>query len=921
MGRRTAATGITKTTAEQRRQIERAHARDELDDLESDEEEGGEPGEDEDDDFDLPSPPLYDEDEDEDVEALNDPSATMLPEPPMVGGRGRSTLFGQPTETVGVPSSPPLYAAAARFPDARKFVVYRLDGSSGNPISIGSIAVNCHEDGFIRHFYKSMPRPGEGAVTYLLRMHNAAGKEVGPQIERVIADTHTTLVQLREEEKNAMSAGPAGWGGLHVGDNGAGVQVVTEELGRVVESVQLMHEQQLNNLSEQLKEERDRNLDNERRLANERIELAKQSGTLQQSILERMVATDRQRADEVLKTQQDSSKFVLNLLTTMNAQTRESMIVDAQRREAEEKVRQERERAYFDRLMREERDRRASEVQAQEAKWQREREEARAEAQRRESEMKAQIELAKLELENRRKEADEAATRREREFELRMKLEREERDARERREREDRDARDRREREEREAAARLERERFERERDEERSRRERERQAEETRRERERQEEREREERRREERDREEKRRTEEMHMRMKQLEDERAREAQRAERDALAAREHAQQLANIAAQERESLRLSEERRLAAEREDRERRERAEREDREQRERDRQRAFDLEQARLAREAEQQREHQRSLLEMTRMQQGGGLERLGDVFKTMGMDPTEGLKKMFSGDEGIGESVMKGVGALAEAYIRSQQGRGAGGAAPTPVRTVTIQTPEGPRVITEEAFRSMQAQMRQVPAASMPQIAGPLPGMSMPAPRNAPGVPATGGPIPVLPPENKPAVAPTPTPAALDEASGADAGAEEVEPAIPPEYIVGQSVNVLVRSRASGLPTSKARSARKRVRELVGRLAEVPESDWDAIVQASVGTAPELLDYLNAVTVWAALADGGASPELATRIVARLVEVDAALRADLGRVEPFLIFTEADLEAAREREAQAKAAPASGEVAP
>jgi hypothetical protein len=870
-----------------------------------DDDDGGEYG------YNLPAPPLpdgYDEAAD-----LNDPNLIALPDAPMIGGRGSANILGQDVPTTGAPSSPKLWASSARQPDAQKLYVYKVDPNSGAPISIGSIQSDASEDAFLRHFFLSMPKPGEGVATFQLRPANAFGKEVGSMGLRHVSAAHTTLAQLREEEK-AMSATGLPNFMMGGGDGSAGVVAaeLSTQIGAMQESFLSHHQLQL----EEMREERDREREVARdaimRTSDERIAQQQSLASTQQAMFDKMLATEKARAGETVQSQKESSQFMLQLLTGMSTQTRESMMADAERRAREEDVRAQREREYFAQVHREDQARRDRERADLEARWQREREAAKEDQLRRAAETQAALETAKLELQAREKAMKEETERRMQEFKAQMEAlavereardrrDREERESRERREKDERDEKARREKEERDSRERAERERFDREKSEERERREREREREERREKAEREEREARERREKEDRDAKERREREEREARekresedkarveserrmahdlaIKRMEEERLALQSRQDREASIAREHAERLAGIAAADRAAAMTADERRLASERADAE-----------MRERDRERAHKAEMERLERQHQQAQAHETRMFELQKMQAGGS-DRLGDLTKMLGVDPAEALRKLFVPEEGMTDQVMKGVGALAEAWFRAQsQGRPAAQPQPSARQVVTIQTPEGPKQITAEAFRNLQAQARQIPGPQQPPV--------------PPGFASAVVPPPPLPPASADDGEPVVSVGVRTSEPAPESTPEPEETALPPEYVAAKEVNVLSRSREAKISTPSARAMRKLAKDMVQKMEKSDPSEWEGLLTATLATRLDFLDYLRAVTVWAAVVDTQAPPEVCVRIVAFVREAERGIREGLGSAAPLLPFTEEDLVAFR-----------------
>lgn len=863
----------------------------------------------------LEAPPLGDVQDDFDLESLNNPEVTLVGEPPLLGGRTKTgPLLGPEVETIGTPTSPNLFASAAQWPSIERWRVWKIE--MGSPILVGEIGANCSPEEFITRFYETMPKAGAGPGRFELRGLNSHGSEVGPRFTKNISDFHTFLVQLREQK--AQQAGAGGFNGMfQVGDQG-GVQAISEELGRVFDGLLQQQAEQTESFRESLEQERAAAQEARERMSEERVRFAMQQGSAVEKMAERLMAADKARADEALKSQSGQSQFMMTALAQMAEQGRRAAQDALERQQAEEKLRQDRERAYFERLRVQEADQRKAERDEQEqrrrndlADWEarreRERQELAAETQRRDKAIEERMEALRLEnqarireLELRRAEVEaqnariaaETTARLEAEklaWEQKVRLEREERDARIQAEREERERRDRQEREERERRDREREEREERRREELREdlrRREEAAAREDARR---REELAAAEARRREELAAAEARRQAELQLQLKQLETAAAQN-----------KEHATHMLQMAQIERDAQRTAVEAR-----------ERQEREAREIAEKQRERAHAAEMTRLDREHQAAREHQERLATLQREQASGGFGRLGEL---VGLDSQEVLKRIFTAGEdgGWAEAIPKTLGALAEAWARAQnQGgpppRAAVSAAEMrqipaqPEPMITIQTPDGPRSITQTAFRTLQEQARQAQRAGGSGRGAPVP--------TAPGM--------LVPPPALPTVEEGSSEAGSDSQSAEPAATPVSSPTPapppaptppPPEYLAAQDVECLKRAQAAGMKLGEARKARTKIRKLVAQLAKEPEDQWRTTVTGLVMTAPEIFSYLEAVSVWAALAETKVDPDIACRMVLLIQEADAGIRSATGATDPLLPYTEADLQAFQARKA-------------
>jgi hypothetical protein len=834
----------------------------------------------------------FSDDEEFDVEAdvrrLNNPHLERLPSVPPLGKGGRALpdVFNDRELHVGQESSPKLWEEAARFPNATQFRVWMMD--NGNPVSIGPIDAEASEDDFIRHFYDAMPKPGEGRRAFKLRAVDINGRELGEQFTKLISEHHATLKRIRDSKKQEEAptpmfppnfGGPAGDRGdviVNSGDNGSSALV--EEMGRLFEDTMSLTNDRASQLEAALEEERRRVREEDKQRAEERVSMAREQVALVEKMTERLMQSDRARAEETIKSQRDQGSLLLSTLTTVFQQQQEATRSQAERLRHEDERRMQSEREAFERRQREEAERRKEEREYEALKREREREELEArrraerddyerrmadEAKRAEERMRMteaqlnlQMETIKASLERERESARQQAEREKEEARMRLEREREamllERErlkleaeaTRLRLEAERAAAREEAERREKREAERMQRERedydrrMQREREEAREREDRRR--EEMRRE---------EEERRARAEREERRRSDELAMQLKQMEISATRD-----------REHSERMLEMARQERE-----------AQREAQLQREKAEAANRELQEAERRRQHEMAMREIELNRERDREHAERMLQLSKQQQVGGLGALGGITEVLGMEPAEVLGAIFGGKGGDSDSgsswsdtIAKGIGALAEVAKVAAQ------AAPQ--------------------ARQQPQQVPMVPApmgAVDPRLYGAV-GQPIGDPRALQRPPA---PLPAPQPAPTDVAQPLP-PAPADDATSADNEAnddgegEDIHP-----YDEARQVNTMRRAKDAGMTAVNINKSRKAVKGLAKKLKAAPEADWEGVVMAALMDEPLVYEYINNVTVYAALAETDVGVEFADRVVAKLKE-SAVVPADLP-------FTEAD----------------------
>ncbi len=297
--------------------------------------------------------------------------------------------------------------------------------------------------------------------------------------------------------------------------------------------------------------------------------------------------------------------------------------------------------------------------------------------------------------------------------------------------------------------------------------------------------------------------------------------------------REHSERMMEMARLERETQREAQ----AA-------REKMERDGREIQDRERQRTHDMAVKEMEMAKERDREHQERMMKLSSSGMGG----LKDM---LGMETPELLSRIFGadGEEGGGwaDAIPKMLGSLAEmgkvalaSQAEAAQDRPQARIEAPAEKQVAIQTPQGikmvPVSVLQQAQREMAAQQAALP---------PLPDFPMRPPGE------TG-------------------PVILD----AEVVPVEEEPPLT-DYGEALKVNPLKRAKEAGISLGDQKKARKGARKLVERLAETSESEWKEIATGLIMETSEIYTYVQAVTVYVALAEAQAGEDLADRVIAEL----------------------------------------------
>ena len=838
-----------------------------------------------------------------DIAALNNPDIQELNDPPVIGERkGKSDMWGSAAETIGRTSSPKLFAQASNFPTAVQYRVWRWE--NGVPCAIGAIDVEASEDDFIRMFLNSMPEEGDGRLQYRLRPVDIRGQEIGKEFTINISENHNTLAKLREkkrrkeqQEREVLGMQSSGHGQPIIVNPGGGGDSAgasyAEEMGRMFEHAVETAERRTEILQETLEEERDRLRQEEKARTEERINMAARSADVVQQMTERLMAADRSRASEQLAGQKEQANMLMSTLTTVFQQQQEAARQQAERlREADmsrlsmdreffdrqrqqQEAQRERERQEWEQRQTHERDRLEMEARRMQDQRNHELEQLRIEAARRETEMERKrqsekeeialrLERERMEMERQRQQVIEERERWRAELEEKRRAEAQEWERKRQMEREEADRRrqvekDENDRKEREYRERTERERIEWQQrleaqkaeieskrlSEERKSRE-ERESWERRMQIERQENERREQMRREELQREAERRREETQLQMKQME-------MQAQRD----REHQEKMLEMSRLERESQRDAQ---LS--------REKAEAEQRALAEAERQRQHALTMREMEISKERDREHQERMMQMTKIQQGGGFGQLGE---TLGMETPELLQRIFggggdSGSSGWSDALPKVLGSIAEVGKAALTARAPAAQVegrkkqrrPQSGQMVQVQTPQGPQLIPIEVARQhglleqwalpQNLDAEQLHAAQRIEAS---------AERNTPSMEE------LIEQDLR---------RQAKEAKAAQAVTAEA-PLTP--YVQGAEVDTMARAKMTGMKLLQQKKGRKGIKALIERLNQADEAEWDEIVMGFIMENIDIYHYIQAVSYYAAMAEGNAGEELADKVAEKL----------------------------------------------
>jgi hypothetical protein len=863
------------------------------------------------------------------LRALNDPSTTPLGPAPLVGGSETAVgnLYGRDAMALGRATSPRLWAQASQFPTCSQLRVWRWE--NGIPVGLGAIDAEANEEDFVREFFEAMPKVGQGRMMFKLRPIDIRGEEMGKELSLVISEHHAALQSIRRAKRaeveeanqtmNTQQNAPIYMPPMQ-DDSGA---AYASEMSRMFEKAVEAADSRAQALENALLDERERLRMEDDKRAQERIDLATNAAAGVQAITERMMRDESNRAERAMKAQTDQSQMLLTTLTQIfaSAQSQQASISETAR--AADQQRLEQERQYAERVRMEQEERRKRDLAEMEER--RRMEQARLEDERkqlrdqREFEMK-QLELraererqelltklerdkaeaaAKLALEERRLEKErqdnESRLQSMREDEQRKAaVERQEIDRRGERERlewehrwklesEERDRRERLAREERERLALLETERRRMEADE-RERRDRI--------------------------DREERERRAKLDSDMQALRTAEMERRARAEEDSARLRESERQRAHELALKQMEVAASRDRehaermlqmqqlQMQEQRATMEARERREKEEASNRDADRLRQHERMLKEVELQAQKDREHAERMMQLTQMQYQqkafGGLgelipkakEWLGDL----GLEPADIIQRVFApepqgggggGGGGWAEAIPKVLGSLAEmgkVAIEAQAAQKVPSRGSQPMPQQPMMMPPGIPGMPPMGG----APFAIPPGASVSPVPG-YPGMmavTMPAGSQTGALVPAGGTALAVPGQSEAPAAEqadmnfdfgtedtNPTDEVVEDGEAGEQEQAEPEPEPEPE-----KPSPMAAATEAGLSMATQKRARKAIRTLVRKLGASKREDWFGHIATSIQNEIGIYHYVKAVTVHAALVEGGADETLAQNVM-------------------------------------------------
>ena len=776
----------------------------------------GNPQDDEDD-FDASEPEEEGyEEEDDGASSLNDPDVTQLGQTPKIGGgyggrSRRSEMFGEEADT-GVGRA----TSPRLFAQASQFptcVQLRVwKWENGVPVGLGTIDATALEEDFVRKFYSAMPRRGEGRAQFRLRPIDIRGHELGQEITTVISEHHSAIKQMREAEEEEREMRMYGRGGGRFRGDDDGRNGGTPQV-----IVEAPHQ---SDSGEHMSH-----------IADRMLEVVESRAKALEEALE--IERERLREEEGRRAQ-ERIDLATNAAQGVQALTERAMKDEAQRAERALRAQQEQSQMLVTTL---------TSIFAQQQGMSAQ----QAEAQRRADEYR---------LEQERQRAD----RERREVEDRLRREREEYEARRVKDREEAEHRLRIEREE--AARKFEQAKMELEMRLQRER---------------------------EELDRKERREREEAERREKWFAEERLR---REEREAREAREREEARARREEKEREEARMREaerERKEKLEREDKERRELLLKEELREREAERQRQHELRVKEMEATAARDREHAERMASMARLEleaksNVAGTDPLGNamkMFAQFGIPPEEVFPRMF-GTKRAGEEDEEGeekspgwmaalpaaMGMMGE-FAKAMAAKNAAAPAPRPAPQYMAPQQAAPPPMPPPQYIAPPVAQRPVPRQNVQR---PPPVRTLPPPSDIPsgldevaGV-SDNGVIRMVPPSSLGEGERTGTMRVVPNDEPAPAPAPAQRP---------QQANLSEMAAGAGMNLKAQKAARTGLRNLIKKVAVSDEEKWEELIATAIMQEINIYHYVNAVTVRAAMLEGGASEELAARVMSAM----------------------------------------------
>ena len=295
----------------------------------------------------------FDPNEEMDIEDQFNARVTKLDDAPMVGGRGRSTtMFGNSAVMAGGrATSPRLLASASNMPTCVQLRVWKWE--NGVPVGLGAIDAQASEEDLVREFFEAMPKRGEQKCQFKLRPIDINGNEMGTEITCIISEHHAAIQKMKrikELEKEEQGYDPRRrrfWDEEEDVIHHQQGPDFTPHMDRMLSAT----EKRMSLLEQQLEAEREEVRRREEQRMQEQVDLATSAAQGVQVLTERMMNDESKRAERAMQQQNDQSQTLITTLTSIFAQ-QQTMLqaqMEAQRRQDEYRLEQERQRATRER--------------------------------------------------------------------------------------------------------------------------------------------------------------------------------------------------------------------------------------------------------------------------------------------------------------------------------------------------------------------------------------------------------------------------------------------------------------------------------------------------------------------------------------------------------------------------------------------
>ena len=259
------------------------------------------------------------------INMLNDPSVSHLPDASPIGGQGwssaHSDTFAGGSSSVGRSTSAPMFEHAAAFSQAKQMRVWEV--KEGVPHALGVTSILSSEEEFVRKYIGAMPGK------FLMRPIDINGRYVGQEMTTVISANHAAL----RGTQNGTSP----------------VSASTPQSDMMMEMLRLQREE-IQELRLKMDDERSTIGRERMELAEERTALATNAAMGVQSVAERMMQSDQARQDQINNTLTGLFQQQMQMMTAQAESDRQRARQRLDEMKAEQTYQMERER---DRLARE----------------------------------------------------------------------------------------------------------------------------------------------------------------------------------------------------------------------------------------------------------------------------------------------------------------------------------------------------------------------------------------------------------------------------------------------------------------------------------------------------------------------------------------------------------------------------------------